>query len=130
MTPTLRLLVLGAIAFAVSLSCSGFDTVPGCCGPVATGGQSASGGGGSGGMGTGGNGGTGCQRQEYREPGCGADARLVCTNGTGGACFALVCGCDGHVESGCGLYPAPYAYAIPGGFSYDGGDMCDPSASP
>jgi hypothetical protein len=125
MSPNLRLFVLlGAAFLAVTVSCSSFDS-PKCCGPVATGGQSASGG--SGGMASGGIGGTGCQRQEYAAPGCGANATLICTNGTGGACFDRVCGCDGHVETGCGLYPAPFAYALTSGD--DAGDTCDPTAA-
>ena len=80
-------------------------------------------------MASGGIGGTGCQRQEYSAPGCGVDAMTVCTNGTGGACFTRACGSDGHIETGCGLYAAPFAYTLPANFSTDAGDTCDPTAS-
>jgi len=125
---------LGFLAFAVVLglalvdSC-GSDTSK-CCGVLATGG-SASGGsatGGGGGRGFGGAGGTGCQHQEYAAPGCGTDVRPICTNGSGGTCFQRVCGCDGHVLTGCGLFPVKYAHVLPTNVSSDAGDMCDPTA--
>jgi hypothetical protein len=56
----------------------------------------------------------------------------ICTNGTGGACAQTVCGCDGKVLIGCGLFPEPFAYTIPLN-SFDGADpagmTCDPTAN-
>ncbi len=122
-------IVLVGTGFALVASCSSFGDSSDCCGVAATGG-SATGGTAAGGMsGGGGIGGTGCQRQEYAAPGCGADSHPVCTNGSGGACAGRsACGCDGHIWGGCGLYSAPYAYLLPANFSSDGGDTCDPTA--
>lgn len=124
------LVLIAALGLALGGSCSSDNSK--CCDVVATGGSSsggsATGGGGAGGVGGGGVGGTGCQRQEYAAPGCGADVRPICTNGTGGACFQRACGCDGHVLTGCGLFPVPYSRVLPANFSSDAGDTCDPTA--
>lgn len=84
---------------------------------------------GTGGM-SGGTGGAGCEAQHYFAAGCGADVAPQCTNGAGGACYRLACGCDGYVTTGCGQeFSKPYAYLLPASASEpDAGLTCDPTA--
>lgn len=137
MRSIVKVLILVTVGGFVADACSSSDRMTGntgtggsATGGLATGGN-ASGGAGAGGAGggVGGIGGTGCQRQEYVAPGCGANAVPVCTSGTGGACAGPdVCTCDGRVIGGCNTYAAPFAYFFSGNFPLDGGNTCDPTA--
>jgi hypothetical protein len=109
--------VLACVGLFLATSCSSSDP--------------RSGNSGTGGM-SGGTGGAGCQTQHYFSAGCGADVTPVCTDGAGGACYGLACGCNGYVLTGCGHeFPASYAYLLPvTAAKPDGGWTCDPTASP
>jgi len=115
------LFVVGALGLVLAISCGGSDG----SGRGGAGGSSGSGGSGGGG----GIADAGCEHLEYASAGCGVSP--ICTNGTGGACAQAVCGCDGKVLIGCGLFSEPFAYVIPLN-SFDGaepaGMTCDPTA--
>jgi len=108
---------LACVGLFLAASCSSSDPRSGTSG---TGGMS------------GGTGGAGCEAQHYFAAGCGADVAPQCTDGTGGACANLACGCDGYVTQGCGHeFPKSYAWVFPGGaFQSDAGLTCDPTATP
>ena len=121
------LFVVGVLGFALAVSCGGTPLSDG----TGTGGAggSASSGGSPGSGGAGGIADAGCEHLEYASPGCGVSP--ICTNGSGGACAQAVCGCDGKVLIGCGLFAEPFAYTIPLN-SFDGaepaGMTCDPAS--
>jgi hypothetical protein len=109
------------LGLALGISCSSSPSN----GDQGTGGlggtENAGGSGGSGGIGD-----KNCKRVEYASPGCGVSP--ICTNGTGGACYQVVCSCTGKVMSGCGLFPEAYAYVFTGDFEGSPPDTCDPTA--
>lgn len=134
MTTFCNLLTLAVLGFFLGVSC-GNDSLTGPGGSGGGGGSATSGSGvggtGTGGAGGGGGGigGTGCQRMEYRHPGCGGNAVAVCTDGWGGSCAGPpACGCDGRVLGGCYIFSEPFAYMFTRNFSLDGGNTCDPAA--
>jgi hypothetical protein len=122
------LVVVGVLGLALGMSCDGSSLTDGrgTGGSGGVGGGSGGVGGGSGGVG--GNADAGCKSLRYFSPGC--DVSPICTNGTGGDCYSLACGCSGKIIQGCGEYAEPYAYTVP--VSFDGGGSagmtCDPTA--
>ena len=118
MTNRWKLILFGAIGFALGASCGGDQQLAGNRGT-----------GGSGGSDAGDD--AACLYRHYFSPGCGAEVSPRCT-GAGGACASIACGCSGKIIGGCANeFSEPYAFTIPG--NLDGGEpaigmSCNPDS--